>query len=67
MMVKYTFVPSTTIYDKKLDMVEFELDLVAGKFYMVGSHFSIPIDMDGKSMSVHAGRQGVFNPIKEKK
>lgn len=65
--MKYKFVPSTTLYDKKLDGIEFELEQVDGKFYMHGSHYSIPIDMDGKSVSVVAGRQGVFNPIEKKK
>jgi hypothetical protein len=65
--MKYKFVPNTDIYDKKLDGVEFELIMYNGDYYMDGSHFSIPIDKDGRSLSVVAGRQGVFNPIEGKK
>lgn len=65
--MKYKFVPNTEMYDRKLDGVEFELKRYVGKLFMEGSHYSIPIDKEGKSLSIHAGRQGVFNPIEEKK
>lgn len=65
--MKYKFVPSTPEFDWKMKGVEFELVQYNGQFYMDGGQFSIPIDSDGISLSKHAGRQGVFNPIEGKK
>lgn len=59
--VKYKFVPDANVeMDWKFEGLQWELNRLGGEFYMDGGQFSIPVDLEGRSLSSRPNRQGVF-------